>query len=610
MDVLKLKMPPKNGKEKQGSKGNGTTKKSNASPSTSPKTGKNKQGSKGSSSSSPTKKSSPSSGKQGSKGVTKKSRTSPSKGKTKGKQSLCPICNDPLQSSDKKYAVLCETDACKFNMCHSCTTQLLSTSNQGLQEGSDGNQYSIELQCPSCRGAFEVGLDYVLALRDHELQELLKDKPDMELNARDLRRKHDVSDDKLMFQNKARDLYNTAKAKQSPSKKGKSKAKDKANSNGNSKEGVKLNKSVSNETEDPTDVDDISLAQSMNANPNANSPENNKRLKNKIEYVDSMLFQGLGECMSDAEKKFVLQLMTSGSTAKLVMAAELFEKIIAMNAIPREISPERPSSPFSILTRRNSTDQTPQDLGSRSFESENYTPSYRVRRERPKSATSAASAATLPSTLENSQTLFQMEASQRSQWGSMYPLPFRMPRAFVLDLDFDPYDRARSPIRFADDEETFSFLKDIQYNKLSYDDRCTIVKDAFSYLSVSLWRNVVKRDCSNFLGAENILLGLEPNAEERPGPDEIVPWRRVIVSYVHRSISRSSGLKVGDVVTHLDGEVFDGNVEKLKFMLAAKTNETSSGQSNPQVEIVVNADISVAEVLRLRSFMARNQPYE
>lgn len=509
----------------------------------------------------------------------------------------CLICNDPLQPSDTKYPLICETRACTFNMCLSCTSNLLSTSNQGLQEGSDGNRYYIELQCPSCRGAFEVSLNHVLALRGGELQENLKDVPDVELNARDLRRKHDVSDDKLTLLSEARKTYNIVKSKQSTGTKG---GIDKADIempeplNGGISDGGKLSEEQNNDSE---------------SNNHAN------RIKNKIEFVDNMLFQGLEGCMSGAERNFVMQLMTSGSTDKLVMAAQLFEKIVAMNAVPKEPSEQRnekrPSSPLSISSGQVATHANSQDSSPKAAESDTYAPSYRTKRKRPQQNALSASAAAFPTTLDHSQTEFQLEAAQRREWSAMYPLPFRMPRAFLLPLDFDPYDRKSSPVRFLDDEVTLSFLHDQKYSKINYEDRCNIVRDAFSTLSVSMWRQVVKRDNSHFLGAENILLGLEHDAEERQAPDEKVPWRRVVVSYVHRSLSRTAGLKVGDVVTHLDGEVFDGNTEKLKFLLeVARKNEVTLGDEMPNVEIVVNAEVSVAEVLRLRSFMARNQPYD
>ena len=61
-----------------------------------------------------------------------------------------------------------------------------------------------------------------------------------------------------------------------------------------------------------------------------------------------------------------------------------------------------------------------------------------------------------------------------------------------------------------------------------------------------------------------------------------------IISYVEKSFERL-GLRVGDVVTHVDGEVFDGNIEKLRFLLAMKKRDSSS------VDIVLNADPGVAD---------------
>jgi hypothetical protein len=51
----------------------------------------------------------------------------------------------------------------------------------------------------------------------------------------------------------------------------------------------------------------------------------------------------------------------------------------------------------------------------------------------------------------------------------------------------------------------------------------------------------------------------------------------------------------------------DGNVEKLKYLILTKKNDETIGGHVPTVELVVNAELSVAEALRLRSFMSRNQ---
>lgn len=495
--------------------------------------------------------------------------------------------------------------------------------------------YSIELQCPSCRGGFNVTLSHILALRDGELQDMLREVPDVELNARDLRRKHDISDDKLMLLSEAKKCYQTVvrdqKLVQKQKKKGASKSIKKKGSRDQpdgEEEGepVLSDGEAKVETQKSSDTHDSTLSSN---DPNA------KRMKDKIEYVDNMLFRGLGDSMSDAERNFVLQLMTSGSIEKIVFAAQLFQKILAMNAIPKDPSEpqqvqrqrnrqERPTSAISsssgnisALTTSTGLDNTDLDSPSVSMqasrsadEADTYTAHYRTRRQRPPVNAFSASAAAFPTVAEHSQTKFELEAAQRREWSAMYPLPFRMPLAFLLPLDFDPYDRKNSPIRFLDDEVTIPFSHDQKYSELSYEDRCNVVKDAFSNLHVSIWQKVFKRDNSNFLGADNILSGLEPDADERQAPDEKIPWRRVVVSFVNRTLSRTVGLKVGDVVTHLDGEPFDGNVEKLKFVLDAKRNEQTVGDEIPSVEIVVNAEASVAEAIRLRSFMVRNQPYD
>jgi len=134
-----------------------------------------------------------------------------------------------------------------------------------------------------------------------------------------------------------------------------------------------------------------------------------------------------------------------------------------------------------------------------------------------------------------------------------------------------------------------------------------LIRDAFSIFSVSPRGKIIKKDGSRFDGAENILLHLEHNFEDRLESDSKVPWRRVFVSFVHGKLQQKTGLRVGDVVTHLDGEPFDGNAEKLRFLLAAKRRGETIGGDVPTVEIITNAEVSVAEVLRLRSLAARNQ---
>mmetsp|Transcript_16092 Transcript_16092/g.23533 ORF Transcript_16092/g.23533 Transcript_16092/m.23533 type:complete len:190 (+) Transcript_16092:2-571(+) len=182
-----------------------------------------------------------------------------------------------------------------------------------------------------------------------------------------------------------------------------------------------------------------------------------------------------------------------------------------------------------------------------------------------------------------------------------------MPRAINLPLNFDPSDDKEYPVTFIDDETSLSFLQYNQsYTRLSYEDRYKLVKDAFRSVAIGPFGQIWKRDESKSKGARNILSTVEPEVEDCQMPDEKVPWRRVVVSHVNRKMARR-GLRIGDVVTHLGNDPFDGNVTKLKFALAEKQNEEILGRT-PSIQIVVNADIAVAEALRLRSLMARN-PY-
>lgn len=480
-------------------------------------------------------------------------------------QDTCPICIEPLGTEDTVYPLQCETKVCHFNMCYSCTEKFLKVSHEGLQVASDGNVFLTKLQCPSCRGAFLVDLEDILLLREHDRQRRLKLIKDSELNAKDLRKKHHVNDEKLADIDRAKDVYLRATMKRS---------------------GI---------IEDDIELYMSKLDLKQNQTKDDNSTNDNQ--KKKIRYIDEMVLCGLESSMSEAERDFIVQLMTSGCTTKMVQAAQLISSIVRMNAQKRREGMASTLPP----SRSVGTSNTPSQITSHKRPSQPYirpqSPSYSFRMS---SASYLMKRCAPPS--------YETDAKQRLKWGNMYPLPFRMPRANRLDLDFDPRDTKQSLIRFMDDEESLSFLKyNEAYSKMSYENRCLLIRDAFSTFSFSPRGKMKKTDGSRFDGAENILLHLEHKVEDRMESDRMVSWRRVFVSFVHGKLQRRTGLRVGDVVTHLNGEPFDGNAEKLRFLLAAKKTEETIGGGVPTVEIITNAELSVAEVLRLRSLAVRNQ---
>jgi hypothetical protein len=488
---------------------------------------------------------------------------------------VCTICSEYLAPEDTSYPLLCETKMCSFNMCQSCTFNLLSVSNEGPQEASDGNLYTTKAQCPSCRGAFVVGLQDVLVLRDGEIQKRLQGIKDTELNAKELRKKHNVSDDNPSKLIGAKVQYLSAKMQRASLREG------------------SYSKAAHLENNCDTQEDrELKIERNL--------------MKKKNDHVDDMVFMGLEHCMSEAERAYVLDMMTSGCTDKLVQAAQLFASIIRMNAIKRDMhkkvgnSDEKSISP--IASRRPV-------VGTTASASTQKRPSQPFKHKRSKNAPGFYTYSSTPIPIRSSgQSSFEQDAKERTKWSKMYPLPYRMPRAITITLDFDPHDKRNCPIQFADDEDSLSFLKYNQsYSKLSYEDRCKLIRDAYSTLSVSIWGHHVKTDCSKFDGPENVLRGLEPGLEDKHAPDSNVPWRRVLVSRVERNFARSTGIRIGDVITHIDGEPLDGNVEKLKYLILTKKNDETIGGHVPTVELVVNAELSVAEALRLRSFMSRNQ---
>jgi len=57
------------------------------------------------------------------------------------------------------------------------------------------------------------------------------------------------------------------------------------------------------------------------------------------------------------------------------------------------------------------------------------------------------------------------------------------------------------------------------------------------------------------------------------------------------------GLHRGDIVTHVNGEEFRGTAEELNLLIKAHFADAEDGK----LELVVNAEVAVAEALRLRS---------
>jgi hypothetical protein len=223
-------------------------------------------------------------------------------------ESSCPICTKDLQTEDTNYPLLCNTDKCHFNMCTDCTTNLLhaATNNddENPNQASDGNTYKLQLQCPSCRSSkFEVSIVDILLLRvdDVDRRRGVYDKADSQLSAKDLRTKYDQ--ERLNNIQKAKKRY---------------------------EDGLKRMTSMTASMRNLTIKDIMNTNEKDTDNGNSNDQRLQLRQKKK-EFLDTMLFSGLHGSMTTSECTYVKELMTSGSTTKLVQASYILAGIMDMN---------------------------------------------------------------------------------------------------------------------------------------------------------------------------------------------------------------------------------------------------------------------------------------
>lgn len=469
----------------------------------------------------------------------------------------CPICNKQYERADTKYPLLCETKKCHFNMCFDCTSNFLEA-RKTPEEASDGNTYTLKIQCPSCRADFIAELSDILLMRESVREIKLTKTIDSELSAYELRRKHDAE--------------RTSRLKAAERR-------------------YKGSELTNVKSEDELFFD------------SNGENDHEKRQKKKIDFIDTMLFCGLHESMTPSERIYVKELMTDGSVTKLMQAAHILASIVDMNrngGTPsmRNLIEKKASIPRPKKITTKSRSQGPY---------KSYEDKLKKGTSRSHIATTNTVSPSLQQMTPQNRTELQLDAKYREKWKRLYPIPIRMPKAMNITLDFDVYSRWRCALTFADDELSFlSFRKQsLNGSDASKDVRSNLVRDAFEAIQIGYSGNIFKKEPQNKIGVENILTGVKNNNINDHVPSIIIPWRRVVVSSVRGELLKS-GIKTGDVITHVDGEPFEGNSEKLRQMLAQKQQFNTHGQF-PTCQIIVNAEVGIAEALRVRKVVAESR---
>jgi hypothetical protein len=299
--------------------------------------------------------------------------------------------------------------------------------------------------------------------------------------------------------------------------------------------------------------------------------------------IDRTLFQGLDVAMSTEEMETITELLTSGDTANLAGAAEILhgiairvQKGLPPPKPPAELPRRQVSRSGSIykLIDENKAAQQKAMLSKKPDDKRRVLPQEdrRIRKNE---------------VFANHRAI-EKEIAREAQFMKLHPLPVRMPK-FV---EFNLHDtRSRSFLPFFlspanDNAYPLSFCNDVWDGS---------VIDAFCKINVATGKETVvtKKVCEN-AGVINIIEG---------GGDGAGDWisnekGRVLVASVRSEAGRQGVLK-GDVVTHYNGEEFDGTAEDLDTAIKALAERSSNGTFT----LVLNAEPSVAEALKRRSRM-------
>jgi len=289
-------------------------------------------------------------------------------------------------------------------------------------------------------------------------------------------------------------------------------------------------------------------------------------------YIDSTLFNGLQYFMSDEEQIFVEALMTSGDASKLAQAAQILDGVA-------DICRQGGVRNSSIYTRPTNTGNTqpPQPSHSRTSRSRRQ---YTGTISRNKSGIAVERALAMGRSEKERKTQARQEKIEL--FNKRHPLPVRMPNYMVLTSanfrNIAPTHR-NFPLQFVDDEWDGS------------------IADAFARVNISRNSTVTKKLLTNIEGVNNVLNAGESQEFSDDATSTISkPINRVLITKVKGEAGKQ-GAQSGDVVTHLNGELFEGNAKDLRSMII----EFSELSKNGDLTFVLNAEQSVAEALRLRS---------
>jgi len=440
----------------------------------------------------------------------------------------CQICLKVLAEGEISYPLICPR-ACGFNMCTKCVTHLVKTSVGKSNPNPSSNnpppttttttntivkrngKGGIRLQCPQCRGDIALTIEDTLLLRNAQAINELKGIPDSELNGAELRQKHSITAEEIQEAKLRLDRYVADIAAGNVPKK---KENDKATAAG----------------------EQLDLG------------------------IDDTLLIGLGDAMTDAEKMYVTQLMTSGNVNKLAQAAQILSEI--ERAVRKgQIDGATPPSPG----KKKDSKSKRTDAEKRALEMA-MTKEERADKER------------------------------KERHNRMYPLPDRMPRYVILKATFDVYAKHSKVIKFVDDGWDGSVADAYSRVHLTESEKRGDGGESLHGTSES--------DIDSDYSTTHSESGFDTDDDEGENEEFINTnvkkyKNRVLIRKARRQAAKQ-GIQKGDVVSHLNGDEFKGTAADLR---QAINQFYLSGNKDYTFSFTLNAEQSTAAALKLRAMV-------
>ena len=562
--------------------------------------------------------------------------------------SCCPICLDPMTPMDHEHPLQCPSRPhCHYNFCVSCINSLLSSSKDDFEMASDGNSHvKVYLHCPNCRADLSSSIRDVLLLRKvdtvlvllqqqqqhHDTTNLLNASQErtrlamQELHVQEAVQRARAKEKEFWKAHRSNDdddcsatpttlLRRTSSASTTATGRHRSSSSWKLNGDhlyeeggGEDEWGVEadLVNGVHSSFRMPPDQKLSFLSspknkssthsnhhhhhhydeskQSEPKSATATACGTGSRGNSQHNVIDETLFHGLEACMTHGEQLKVSHLHTTGKPKDLARAAHILQEVEqdARQGI-------KPSHRQQMMNRRASLYGIVEET--RQIDISNSAPSSTSSLQAGKNNTPQAAQTSVQYVAQQQQHRLNLAAERRQLEMSLMlkasllercPLPVRMPKSITLDVS-DPLSRF-FPLRFCADTWDGTVL------------------DAYTRLNISAasshkWK-ITKKAQTQHPGVFHVLsLGKYQNHYGHVTMLENANTERILVASV-QGLAGRQGVMKGDVVTHMDGDELKAGttVEDLVEMIQAMKE---TGQKT--FEMVLNADISIAEALKRRA---------